>query len=96
MKDRVQELQTIAPTVWKFLGAAVSPNLDLVDLDSRAGAHAVMGAAILLKARNQRMCALQSVISVVLYNSGAKKRAYKRLNQMGMCLSHKATLIGMY
>ena len=61
MKDRVQQLQTIAPTVWKFLGAAVSPNLDLVNLDSSAGAHAVMGAAILLKARNQRMCAKQSV-----------------------------------
>ena len=57
--------------------AAISPNLDVVDNDPRLGAHAVMVAACLLKARNRYMSPFQSVISIdiVLLNSAAKKRA---------------------
>ena len=38
------------------------------------------------------MSSVQSVVSVVLFNSGAKKRAYNRLNHLGISMSQKRTL----
>ena len=89
----IQELQSVAPTVWKLLGGDVaSPNRDLVNQNARIGSHVVMATADLLKARNCRMSAFQSLVSVILFHSGAKKRAYRRLNQLGVSMSHKRTL----
>ena len=88
----IQELQSVAPTVWKLLGAVASPNRDLVNQNARIGSHVVMATAALLKARNCRMSAFQSLVSVILFHSGAKKRAYRSLIQLGVSMSHKRTL----
>ena len=52
-----------------------------------------VAAGCLLKTRNQRMSALQYIISIVMHNSGAKKKAFMRLNRLGLAMSHKRTLV---
>ena len=63
----------------------------MVDSDPRLGAHAVMAAACLLKARNRYVG-----ISVSNYYSAiqlwCKERAYHRLNHLGVSMSHRRTV----
>jgi hypothetical protein len=47
-----------------------------------------MSAAILLRARNNKLCILQSLIGAILYAGHASKFVYKRLNKLGVSISH--------
>ena len=49
-------------------------------------------SSALAKFRNERMSALAYRISVVLLHSGAKSQDFTRLNHLGICMSHAATI----
>ena len=48
-------------------------------------------SAAIAKFRNQRMSAYAHRISVILIHSGAKSQDFRRLNQLGICMSHGET-----
>ena len=90
------ELKESAPTVWKLLSACSCPQWRSKVVSDQLSARLVTAAACLLKARNQQMSALQYIVSIVLHNSGAKKKAFTRLNRLGMAMSHKRTLVKLH
>ena len=49
-------------------------------------------SAAVAKFRNQRMSAYAHRISVILIHSGAKSQDFRRLNQLGICMSHGETI----
>ena len=71
-EDLITELRTRAPTLLAILQAAAQP---MGSKKSSLPASIVgMAAGILLKSRNQNMCALQSVVSTLLYAGHASKK----------------------
>ena len=87
------ELAGSAPTFWKLLTAAACSQWQSPTMCSSLLTRLSVAAGCLLKTRNQRMFALQYIISIVMHNSGAKKKAFMRLNRLGLALSHKRTLV---
>ena len=71
-EDLITELRTRAPTLLAVLQAAAQPmrSKKLSPPASIVG----MAAGILLKSRNKHMCALQSVVSTLLYAGHASKK----------------------
>ena len=51
-----------------------------------------LATSVTARARNQRMSALVSRISVILLHSGAKTQDFTRLNRLGISLSHKQSI----
>ena len=45
------------------------------------------------KRRNKRMSAFAYRVSSILMHSGAKEADFTRLNRLGLCMSHKETLV---
>lgn len=92
MKNAASEIAESAPTFWKLLCASACPQWRSSSVSGGLLVRVVMAVACLMKARNQRMSALQYIVSIVLHNSGAKKAAFTRLNRLGLAMSHKSTL----
>ena len=93
MTSAATELKERAPTVWKLHSACSCPQWQSKVVSDQLSARLVTAAACLLKAKNQQMSALQYIVSIVLHNSGAKKKAFTRLNRLGVAMSHKRTLV---
>ena len=87
------ELAGSAPTFWKLLTAAACSQWQSPTMRSSLLTRLSVAAGCLLKTRNQRMSALQYITSIVMHNSGAKKKAFMRLNRLGLAMSHKRTLV---
>ena len=49
--------------------------------------------AVVAKRRNNRMSAFTYRVSSMVMHSGAKEGNFTRLNRLGLCMSHKETLV---
>ena len=52
-----------------------------------------IATAVVAKRRNKRMSAFAYRVSSILMHSGAKEADFTRLNRLGLCMSHKETLV---
>lgn len=52
-----------------------------------------VATAVVAKRRNKRMSAFAYRVSSILMHSGAKEADFTRLNRLGLCMSHKETLV---
>ena len=85
-----QELSDSAPLLLAVLRACATNKLDTIDDEQN---NVVTAAACLLKNHHPLISCLPYLVSISLYHSGAKKELYKRLNEMGLSMSHRMTLI---
>ena len=90
----MKELASVAPTFYSMICASIGfqPEDKLEGSDEGyshilAYSHMTSAVACLMFYRNQRMSAVQYIVGSVLRESGAKKMAFKRLNNMGLSMS---------
>ena len=91
----MKELTSVAPTFYSMICASIGfqPEDKLEGSDEGyshilAYSHMTSAVACLMFYRNQRMSAVQYIVGSVLRESGAKKMAFKRLNNMGLSMSY--------
>ena len=89
--DAIQELHHTAPVLSAVLRACTGKGSESRNGDNEK--HVVAAASCLLKSHNPQMSCLPYIVSIALYHAGAKKRTYKRLNRMGLAMSHRMTLV---
>ena len=90
----IEELASVAPTFYTMLCASTGFQPESNEEGSHeshshipAYSHMTSAVACLMFYRNQRMSAFQHLVGSILRESGAKKMAFKRLNNMGLCMS---------
>ena len=87
-KDVIADMEQHAPTLLALL-QAVSNFKEEGDSKymKKSYGHIAMAAACLLRLRSCRMTAMQYITGSILYNAGAKKRAYTRLSHLGVTVT---------
>ncbi len=81
-----------APTFWKLYTAAACSQWQSPTMWSSLLTRLTTAAGCLLKTRNQRVSALQYIISIVMHNSGAKI-TFTRLTRLGLAMPNKRALV---
>ena len=85
------EISVMCPMFDSAIRAAAGCHRSKTKSDKAVNVLALCSAA-LAKFRNSRMSALAYRISVILLHSGAKSQDFTRLNHLGICMSHDATI----
>ena len=85
------EVATYCPLWHSALVGAMGP-CKKEDKAAKAVNVTSLCSAAVAKFRNQRMSAYAHRISVILIHSGAKSQDFRRLNQLGICMSHGETI----
>lgn len=61
--------------------------------DPSSSNSVAVATAVVAKRRNKRMSAFAYRVSSILMHSGAKEADFTRLNRLGLCMSHKETVV---
>ena len=86
-----QEVSTECPMWNSCLVGACGINENIQDAGNTNSI--AVATAVVAKRRHQRMSAFAYRISSILMHSGAKEADFTRLNRLGLCMSHKETLV---
>ena len=90
----ISELQTRAPFLFKLLSKIVIHS-DKRNQHKHGTVHhpgICVAVATILKERNKSMVGLQTLVSLLLFESHVQKQLYTRLNHLSLTLSYSAIL----
>ena len=98
--DQFKELQNRAPCLSRVITSAAYNERNLarntVKTKETLTPGIVTASSIILNCRSQRINIITTKNSLILRRGGAKQRAFKRLNAMGICTSYKVAIDTQY